>query len=97
MKMENKELGRCVYVPALARMLLRNGHKIIDIKPNRQDKERTVFVFADDETFNADLEKAIEEEALEVSAGCCKIVPAELGEQIGDYAALSAALTEEVS
>ena len=61
MKMENKELGRCVYVPALARMLLRNGHKIIDIKPNRQDKERTVFVFSDDETFNADLEKAIEE------------------------------------
>ena len=43
------------------------------------------------------MEKAIEEEALEVSAGCCKIVPAELGEQIGDYAALSAALTEEVS
>lgn len=59
--MENKELGRCVYVPALARTLLHNGHKMIDIKPNRENKDRTVFVFADDDTFNADLEKAIEE------------------------------------
>lgn len=59
--MENKELGRCVYVPALARILLRNGHKVIDIKPNRENKDRTVFVFADESTFNSDLEKAIDE------------------------------------
>lgn len=60
--MENKEVnGRCVYVPALARKLLRNGHKIIDIKPNRDCAERTVFVFLDDETFNSDLETAVNE------------------------------------
>lgn len=60
-KIESKDLGRCVYVPALARKLIRNGHKIIDIKPNRQYAERTVFVFEDDSTFNDDLQKAIED------------------------------------
>ena len=60
--MENKEInGRCVYVPALARQLLRKGHTIIDIKPNRECAERTVFVFSDNDTFNADLENALNE------------------------------------
>ena len=36
--------------------------------------------------------KEIEKEALALSASCCKVVPAELGEQIGDYAAVSVAL-----
>ncbi len=36
--------------------------------------------------------KAIDKEALAVSAACCRVVPAELGEKIGDYAAVSAAL-----
>ena len=35
----------------------------------------------------------IEKEALQLSASCCEIVPAELGEQIGDYAAIAAALS----
>lgn len=34
----------------------------------------------------------IEKEALGISADCCKVVPAMLGEQIGDYAAVSTAL-----
>lgn len=60
--MENKELnGRCVYVPALARQMLRKGHVIIDIKPNRENAERTVFVFLDNDKFNEDLELAINE------------------------------------
>ncbi len=37
--------------------------------------------------------KEIEKEALPLSAGCCGIVPAALGEQIGDYAAVAAALS----
>ena len=37
-------------------------------------------------------EKVIKKEALSVSAGCCKVVPAALGENIGDYAAISTAL-----
>lgn len=36
--------------------------------------------------------KVIEKEALPEAIGVCKIVPAELGESIGDYAALSVAL-----
>lgn len=31
-------------------------------------------------------------EALPVSAACCEVVPAKLGEQIGDFAALATAL-----
>lgn len=34
----------------------------------------------------------LEKEALAVSLGCCKILPAQLGEQIGDYAAVATAL-----
>ncbi len=36
--------------------------------------------------------KVIEKEALSLSANCCRVVPAELGEHIGDYAAVAAAL-----
>lgn len=34
----------------------------------------------------------IEKEALGIAADCCKVVPAELGEQIGDYAAIAVAV-----
>ena len=36
--------------------------------------------------------KVIEKETLRLSAGCCKVVPALLGEKIGDYAAIATAL-----
>lgn len=36
--------------------------------------------------------KEIEKEALMLSANCCRVVPAQLGEKIGDYAAVAAAL-----
>ena len=36
--------------------------------------------------------RVIEQEALYISANCCKVVPAELGEHIGDYAAIATAL-----
>ena len=38
------------------------------------------------------MEKIIREEALPQAAGCCKVVPALLGERIGDYAAIATAL-----
>ena len=38
------------------------------------------------------MKKMIEKEALSVSAGCCRILPAALGESIGDYAAVATAL-----
>lgn len=40
----------------------------------------------------ASARKEIEKEALSLSASCCQIVPAILGEQIGDYAAIAVAL-----
>jgi glucokinase len=36
--------------------------------------------------------KIIDEEALSCASSCCKVVPAVLGENIGDYAAVAAAL-----
>lgn len=36
--------------------------------------------------------KVIESEALYLSSECCRVVPAKLGEQIGDYAAIATAL-----
>ena len=38
------------------------------------------------------MEQIIREEALPQAAGCCKVVPALLGERIGDYAAVATAL-----
>lgn len=37
-------------------------------------------------------EEIIKKEALPLSAGCCQVVPAKLGESIGDYAAIATAL-----
>jgi len=37
------------------------------------------------------MEEAIRKEALEISAQCCKIVPAMLGDEIGDFAAIGVA------
>ena len=38
------------------------------------------------------MERVIAEETLPLSASCCQVVPAQLGEQIGDYAAIATAL-----
>ena len=38
------------------------------------------------------MEQVIAREALPLSASCCQVVPAQLGEQIGDYAAIATAL-----
>ncbi len=40
------------------------------------------------------LDKTVKEEALSLSASVCKIVPAQLGNKIGDYAALAVALNK---
>lgn len=55
------DLGRCVYVPCLARKLLHMGYEIIDIKPNRVDSARTVHVFKYTDGIDEDLKKLIEE------------------------------------
>lgn len=57
--------------------------------------ERIVIgsVFARSEDLLRDsMEKQIKLESLNLSSDCCKVVPAELGEKIGDYAAVATAL-----
>ena len=43
------------------------------------------------------MQEMIQREALPVSAACCRIVPAQLGDRLGDYAALSVALLSGAS
>lgn len=45
------------------------------------------------ELFKPLMERVLAEEALDKALDVCKVVPAQLGEQIGDYAAVSIALT----
>lgn len=37
--------GKIIFSARLARKLIRKGFKLIDIKPNKDNHERTVFVF----------------------------------------------------
>ena len=49
----NQEV-KAVFNPQIARSLLRNGHKLVDIKPNRENSLRTVFYFSVTPEFIAD-------------------------------------------
>ncbi len=61
--------GKCVCDPRLARELLRMGHEIIDIKPNRFNRIKTVFVFKITDTLDSDL----------------NMLTAKFGERLKDY------------
>ena len=52
--------AKLIFTAEMARKLLKNGHRIIDIKPHRENKDRTVFVFAVTEEFIKDLKKEIQ-------------------------------------
>jgi len=41
--------------PTIARQLLHKGHAIVDIKPKKENKKETVFVFENTEQFKNDL------------------------------------------
>ena len=65
------------------------------MQPTQETKQHwrsTVFSRSKDLLWESAKEE-IEKEALALSAGCCEIVPAALGEQIGDYAAIAVALS----
>ncbi len=55
------KLGRCVYVAGLARQLIRMGHKVIDIKPNRENHDKSVFVFESTPKLEGDLTTLVDE------------------------------------
>lgn len=47
--------SKVILKPSIARQLLQKGNLIIDIKPNKQKPEETVFVFKDTEKLKNDL------------------------------------------
>jgi hypothetical protein len=48
---------KLIFTAKLARHLLKLGYQIIDIKPNKDNPDRTVFIFKD----NPELKKIIRE------------------------------------
>ena len=46
--------SKLVFSPMIARHLLKMGNQIIDIKGDKNDQKRTVFVFKKDDKFNTD-------------------------------------------
>ncbi len=56
---------KCILNPAVARKLLREGNPIIDIKANKSQKDKTVFIFELTDKFIGDFRKVT---AKEISA-----------------------------
>lgn len=55
--MEKK--GRCIYAAPVARELIRRGYIVTDIKPNKENRDKIVFVFGETDDFNAVLEEIL--------------------------------------
>ncbi len=75
------------------RQLGRGLSILIDLLAPERIVIGSVFARSGD-LFISEMERAIEAEALPQNAAACQILPAALGEQLGDYAALCAALLE---
>lgn len=54
-KMDEIKNTKAIFSARTARQLLRLGNTIIDIKPNKENKEKTVFIFRFDDKFKEDL------------------------------------------
>ena len=54
-KMDEIKNTKAIFSARTARQLLRLGNTIVDIKPNRDNKEKTVFIFRFDDKFKDDL------------------------------------------
>lgn len=60
-KTMSEKRGRCIYAAPVARALVNRGFKIIDLKPNKYNHDKTVFVFEETADFNAALEEILNE------------------------------------
>lgn len=49
---------KSVFTPYVARRLLKMGNPIVDIKPCKEDRTKTIFVFEVTEKFKKDFEVA---------------------------------------
>lgn len=52
-----KDQNILVYRARIAKGLLKKGHQIVDIAPYREDRRRSVFYFAYDDTIYQDLDE----------------------------------------
>lgn len=57
----NEKRGRCIYAAPVARVLIQRGFPLMDIKPNKENRDRTVFVFEETDNFNAVAESLLAE------------------------------------
>ena len=51
--------SRLVFKAEIARQLLHMNNKVIDIKPDKSNRSRTVFVFQNDEKFQNDFNQIL--------------------------------------
>lgn len=56
---------RCICSPCIARRLIRSGFRVVDIKPNKDEKDRTVFIFENTKAFSVVLSEIIEDIRIE--------------------------------
>ena len=49
---------KCIFTPYVARRLLKMGNVIVDIKPRKEDRDKTIFVFEDTEKLKKDMVSA---------------------------------------
>lgn len=47
--------GKSIFTPKTARALLKMGNVIIDIKPDKTNHDKTIFIFRNDEKLKQDL------------------------------------------
>lgn len=47
-----------IFTPYVARRLLRMGNPIVDIKPDKNNRDKTIFIFEVTNKFNADIVEA---------------------------------------
>lgn len=53
--------SRLVFDAKIARKLLKQGFVVIDIKPNRENTDKSIFVFENTDEFKVALEKLMDE------------------------------------
>lgn len=58
---ESQDKTKLIFKPYIARKLLKEGHQIVDIKPDHTDPVRTVFVFKDSLKLRDDMARALRE------------------------------------
>ena len=49
---------KCIFTPCVARNLLKMGNPIVDIKPDKNNKDKTIFIFEDTNKLKEDMVKA---------------------------------------